>query len=160
MIIMKDQLLQGPTLLTLKELINIAMDVAKGCCILEQARFIHRDIAARNCLVSSKGADRVVKIGGMQLCAQEMLLRQFNHYTIQTLALPGTCTAQITIRQRERDDSQSDGWHPRPFCKGSSPLNQMFGKCSYQYYSQLMTMSKFYFSSYVGKFYYIKCCQV
>eukprot|EP00731_Ephydatia_muelleri_P032224 Em0023g731a len=57
----------GPTLLTLKELINIAMDVAKGCCILEQARFIHRDIAARNCLVSSKGADRVVKIGDFGL---------------------------------------------------------------------------------------------
>eukprot|EP00731_Ephydatia_muelleri_P032297 Em0023g804a len=30
---------------------------------LEQACFIHRDIAARNCLVSSKGSDRVVKIG-------------------------------------------------------------------------------------------------
>ena len=51
-------------MLTLNELIAIAVDVAKGCSYLEQARFIHRDIAARNCLVSSKGADRVVKIGG------------------------------------------------------------------------------------------------
>ena len=61
------QSLQGPALLTMKELIEISVDVAKGCCYLEQARFIHRDIAARNCLVSSKGADRVVKIGGMQI---------------------------------------------------------------------------------------------
>ena len=62
-----DQLLQGPALLTMKELIDISVDVAKGCCYLEQVRFIHRDIAARNCLVSSKGADRVVKIGGVEI---------------------------------------------------------------------------------------------
>ncbi len=42
----------------------MALDVAHGCFYLEQQHFIHRDIAARNCLVSSKGADRVVKIGG------------------------------------------------------------------------------------------------
>ncbi|KAL5457649.1 hypothetical protein EMCRGX_G034932 [Ephydatia muelleri] len=57
----------GPDLLTLKELMDTAVDVAKGCCYLEQARFIHRDIAARNCLVSSKGSDRVVKIGDFGL---------------------------------------------------------------------------------------------
>jgi len=49
----------------LTELVHIALDVAKGCRYLEQQHFIHRDIAARNCLVSSKGADRVVKIGGV-----------------------------------------------------------------------------------------------
>ena len=56
---------QGPSLLTLTEQVHIALDVAKGCRYLEQQHFIHRDIAARNCLVSSKGADRVVKIGGV-----------------------------------------------------------------------------------------------
>ena len=56
---------QGPSLLTLTEQVHVALDVAKGCRYLEQQHFIHRDIAARNCLVSSKGADRVVKIGGM-----------------------------------------------------------------------------------------------
>ena len=55
-------------MLTLKELMDTAVDVAKGCCYLEQACFIHRDIAARNCLVSSKGSDRVVKIGGTVCC--------------------------------------------------------------------------------------------
>lgn len=56
--------LQGPTLLSLPEQIHIAIDVAQGCHYLEQQHFIHRDIAARNCLVTSKGSDRVVKIGG------------------------------------------------------------------------------------------------
>jgi len=55
---------QGPALLTLAEQVNVSLDVAKGCRYLELQHFIHRDIAARNCLVSSKGADRVVKIGG------------------------------------------------------------------------------------------------
>ena len=56
---------QGPALLTLSEQVQIALDVAQGCRYLEQQHYIHRDIAARNCLVSSKGADRVVKIGGL-----------------------------------------------------------------------------------------------
>ena len=56
--------IQGSPLLEVKELIQIALDVAQGCRYLQQAHFIHRDLAARNCLVSSKGADRVVKIGG------------------------------------------------------------------------------------------------
>jgi len=60
--------LKGPTLLTLPEQIQVALDVAHGCYYLEQQHFIHRDIAARNCLVSSKGADRVVKIGGVCVC--------------------------------------------------------------------------------------------
>ena len=59
--------LQGPALLTLSELIQIALDVGQGCRYLEQQHFIHRDIAARNCLVSSKGADRVVKIADFGL---------------------------------------------------------------------------------------------
>jgi len=57
----------GPALLTLAEQVNVSLDVAKGCRYLELQHFIHRDIAARNCLVSSKGADRVVKIGDFGL---------------------------------------------------------------------------------------------
>lgn len=60
-------LLQGPPLLTLTELLQIALDVSQGCAYLERQHFIHRDIAARNCLVSSKGSDRVVKIGDFGL---------------------------------------------------------------------------------------------
>lgn len=51
-----------PSVLSMKDLMFCALDVAKGCRYMESKRFIHRDIAARNCLLSSKGPGRVVKI--------------------------------------------------------------------------------------------------
>lgn len=45
------------------DLIHMALDVAHGCAYLEASKFIHRDIAARNCLLTTKGPDRIVKIG-------------------------------------------------------------------------------------------------
>lgn len=51
-----------PSTLTMKDLLQCAIDVAKGCQYLEELRFIHRDIAARNCLLTSRGPGRVVKI--------------------------------------------------------------------------------------------------
>ncbi|XP_070536976.1 tyrosine-protein kinase receptor-like [Ptychodera flava] len=51
------------TILKMVDLLNIAMDITKGCEYLETERFIHRDIAARNILLSSKGPDRIAKIG-------------------------------------------------------------------------------------------------
>ena len=46
----------------MKDLLKCALDVAKGCRYLEENHFIHRDIAARNCLLTTKGPGRVVKI--------------------------------------------------------------------------------------------------
>ena len=40
--------------LTMKDLLLMSLDVAKGCAYLEEVHFVHRDIAARNCLVSSR----------------------------------------------------------------------------------------------------------
>ena len=51
-----------PSALCMKDLLKCAMDVAKGCRYLEENHFIHRDIAARNCLLTTKGPGRVVKI--------------------------------------------------------------------------------------------------
>ncbi|XP_052742746.1 tyrosine-protein kinase receptor [Bicyclus anynana] len=48
--------------LTMKDLLLCAIDVSKGCKYLEARRFVHRDIAARNCLLTSRGPGRVVKI--------------------------------------------------------------------------------------------------
>uniref|UniRef100_H2TKR7 Tyrosine-protein kinase receptor n=1 Tax=Takifugu rubripes TaxID=31033 RepID=H2TKR7_TAKRU len=54
---------EHPSSLTMVDLLNIARDIAKGCQYLEENQFIHRDIAARNCLLTCKGAGRVAKIG-------------------------------------------------------------------------------------------------
>lgn len=49
--------------LTMQDLLQLAQDIAQGCHYLEENHFIHRDIAARNCLLSCSGASRVAKIG-------------------------------------------------------------------------------------------------
>ncbi|CAB3381252.1 Hypothetical predicted protein [Cloeon dipterum] len=53
---------ERPSTLTMKDLLVCAVDVAKGCKYMEDNHFIHRDIASRNCLLTSKGPGRVVKI--------------------------------------------------------------------------------------------------
>ncbi|XP_071415551.1 leukocyte tyrosine kinase receptor [Pithys albifrons albifrons] len=52
-----------PSTLTMQDLLNIARDIACGCKYLEENHFIHRDIAARNCLLTCTGAGRIAKIG-------------------------------------------------------------------------------------------------
>ncbi|XP_050510998.1 proto-oncogene tyrosine-protein kinase ROS isoform X1 [Diabrotica virgifera virgifera] len=54
--------------LTLIELLKMCVDVSKGCRYLEEMHFVHRDLACRNCLVSSYESDfRIVKIGDFGL---------------------------------------------------------------------------------------------
>ena len=58
----------GASNITMLELVNMCLDVARGCEYLEQLHFVHRDIAARNCLVSSLETDkRKIKIGDFGL---------------------------------------------------------------------------------------------
>lgn len=46
----------------------MCIDVCKGCCYLEDMHFVHRDLACRNCLVSSNDpSKRMVKIGDFGL---------------------------------------------------------------------------------------------
>lgn len=41
----------------------MALDVAHGCSYLENSKFVHRDIAARNILLTTKfGPNRIAKI--------------------------------------------------------------------------------------------------
>ncbi|XP_061188664.1 leukocyte tyrosine kinase receptor-like [Saccostrea echinata] len=51
------------TLLTVDAGIKLASDICTACVYLENNKFVHRDIAARNCLVKSVRPDVVVKIG-------------------------------------------------------------------------------------------------
>merc|ERR1719410_1513537 len=53
---------ERPSPLTMRDLLNAAINVAQGCMYLEENHFIHRDIAARNCLLTSKCQERIVKI--------------------------------------------------------------------------------------------------
>nr|DBA27344.1 TPA: hypothetical protein GDO54_011503 [Pyxicephalus adspersus] len=55
--------LNQPSSLSMLDLLNVARDIAKGCQYLEENRFIHRDIAARNCLLTCQGPGRIAKIG-------------------------------------------------------------------------------------------------
>ncbi|XP_069861955.1 leukocyte tyrosine kinase receptor [Dipodomys merriami] len=52
-----------PSPLNMQDLLHLAQDIAQGCHYLEENHFIHRDIAARNCLLSCAGPSRVAKIG-------------------------------------------------------------------------------------------------
>ncbi|XP_010367352.1 leukocyte tyrosine kinase receptor isoform X3 [Rhinopithecus roxellana] len=55
--------LDQPSPLVMRDLLQLAQDIAQGCHYLEENHFIHRDIAARNCLLSCTGPSRVAKIG-------------------------------------------------------------------------------------------------
>ncbi|XP_072106831.1 tyrosine-protein kinase receptor [Mobula birostris] len=49
--------------MTMLDLLSMAKDIACGCKYLEDNHFIHRDIAARNCLLTCTGPKRAAKIG-------------------------------------------------------------------------------------------------
>ncbi|XP_025264956.1 proto-oncogene tyrosine-protein kinase ROS-like [Camponotus floridanus] len=54
--------------LRLQDLLAMCEDVARGCCYVEELRFVHRDLACRNCLVSSRNREnRIIKIGDFGL---------------------------------------------------------------------------------------------
>lgn len=53
--------------LGIDELLSLANDICQACSYLEANKFIHRDIASRNCLLTTKASDRVAKIADFGL---------------------------------------------------------------------------------------------
>uniref|UniRef100_A0A8C4QCB3 Tyrosine-protein kinase receptor n=1 Tax=Eptatretus burgeri TaxID=7764 RepID=A0A8C4QCB3_EPTBU len=68
-------------LLSMADLMQICLEVACGCSYLERLHFVHRDLASRNCLVSTPGynpdSNRVVKIGDFGLARD---IYRFDYY--------------------------------------------------------------------------------
>lgn len=63
--------------MNLKRAVKMSIDIAKGCEFLEQNKMVHRDIAARNCLVTTLNKDEanggnniIVKIGDFGLARE------------------------------------------------------------------------------------------
>ncbi|XP_025267009.1 proto-oncogene tyrosine-protein kinase ROS-like [Camponotus floridanus] len=94
--------------LRLQDLFAMCEDVARGCCYLEELRFVHRDLACRNCLVSSRNReDRVIKIGDFGL-ARDIYKDDYYRLEGETL-LPVRWMAPESLMIR-KFTSQSDVW--------------------------------------------------
>ncbi|KAF1751412.1 hypothetical protein GCK72_017966 [Caenorhabditis remanei] len=52
----------NPLHLAMSDLVKLCYDVGAGCRFLESVGYVHRDIAARNILLSTRGMNRVAKI--------------------------------------------------------------------------------------------------
>ena len=72
------ELMNGPQLLkyvrmkdndlTIHDMVDIGHDIAKGCAYLQHMQFVHGDLAARNCMLTSADRKyRIVKIGDFGL---------------------------------------------------------------------------------------------
>lgn len=78
-----------PPKLQMIDLLEMALDVARGCQYLEDNHFIHRDIAARNCLLTTKERSRVVKIADFGM-ARDIYRFHWGYYSQLINAFPLT----------------------------------------------------------------------
>ncbi|XP_050449850.1 proto-oncogene tyrosine-protein kinase ROS-like isoform X2 [Cataglyphis hispanica] len=94
--------------LRLHDLFAMCEDVARGCCYLENLRFVHRDLACRNCLVSARDRDnRVIKIGDFGLARD---VYKDDYYRVKERALLPVCWMAPESLVIGIFTSQSDVW--------------------------------------------------
>ncbi|CAK5025320.1 unnamed protein product [Meloidogyne enterolobii] len=97
------------TMLRTGDLLGFSLDIARGCQHLEETRFVHRDIAARNCLLTSKVGNRIVKIADFGMARD---IYRFLSNLIEIHLIVG----MTTIEKEGRLFSQFDGCHLKLFC--------------------------------------------
>ncbi|XP_029168032.1 proto-oncogene tyrosine-protein kinase ROS-like isoform X2 [Nylanderia fulva] len=97
-----------PRFLRLQDLLAMCEDVARGCCYLEKLHFVHRDLACRNCLISSRNREnRIVKISDFGLARN--LYKNAYYRTKGEGPLPLRWMALESLMYR-KFTSQSDVW--------------------------------------------------
>ncbi|KAM0730461.1 Tyrosine-protein kinase transforming protein ros [Formica fusca] len=95
--------------LRLQDLFAMCEDVARGCCYLENLRFVHRDLACRNCLVSARDREnRVIKIGDFGLARD--VYKDDYYRMIEGGRLPVRWMAPESLVYGGIFTSQSDVW--------------------------------------------------
>ncbi|KAL6446722.1 hypothetical protein ACFW04_001279 [Cataglyphis niger] len=94
--------------LRLQDLLAMCEDVARGCCYLANRRFVHRDLACRNCLVSDRNREnRVIKIGDFGLAKH---IYKNHYYRVKGQALLPVCWMAPESLMVGIFTSQSDIW--------------------------------------------------
>ncbi|KMQ86597.1 proto-oncogene tyrosine-protein kinase ros, partial [Lasius niger] len=94
--------------LRLQDLLAMCEDVARGCRYLEEQRFVHRDLACRNCLISGRNRkNRIVKIGDFGL-ARDIYTNDYYRMEGKTL-LPVRWMAPEALKY-QYFTSKSDVW--------------------------------------------------
>lgn len=92
----------------MKKALKICIDVASGCCYLESIKFIHRDIAARNCLVHMEKNEMVAKLGDFGL-ARDIYTSHYYILENEQQQLPIRWMSPETI-QDKKFSTKSDVW--------------------------------------------------
>ncbi|XP_029168082.1 proto-oncogene tyrosine-protein kinase ROS-like isoform X2 [Nylanderia fulva] len=100
--------LSDPHSLRLQDLFAMCEDVARGCCYLEKLHFVHRDLACRNCLISTRNREnRIVKISDFGL-ARDLYKNACYHMKGEG-PLPFRWMAPESLKY-QKFTSQSDVW--------------------------------------------------
>ncbi|XP_029165132.1 proto-oncogene tyrosine-protein kinase ROS-like isoform X2 [Nylanderia fulva] len=97
-----------PQALSLQDLLAMCEDVARGCRYLEEQRYVHRDLACRNCLISTKAREqRIVKISDFGLTRD--IYERNSYYMEGGTPLPVRWMAPESLKYK-KFTSQSDVW--------------------------------------------------